>query len=160
MEGRRLRSLIGWLLVTGVAAAVAGLGSRDAAEFYATLARPAWAPPASVFGPTWTALYALMALSAWLVSRAPDADRRRRALGLYLAQLAVNAAWSWVFFRLQRGGWALAVILVLLALLVPTVVAFWRLRPLAGALLLPYLGWAAYATALMAAIERANPARL
>lgn len=155
-RGRSLAGLLGSLLVTATAATAGSLGSRNA-ELYRELARPVWAPPPELFAPAWTALYLLMAVAAWLVWRAPGNGRRRTALALYLAQLALNALWPWLFFHFRLGGWALVAIVVLVGLVAVTLARFWQVRALAGVLLLPYLGWVAYATALTAALWRANP---
>ncbi len=81
---------------------------RPAASFYATLVLPAWAPPAGVFGPAWTLLYAMMAIAAWLVWRERGWRGARPALWLYLVQLAINALWSWLFFGWKLGALAFA----------------------------------------------------
>ena len=120
-------------------------------------ARPEWAPPSSVFGPVWTVLYALMGIAAWLVWRERHTPGSRRALLLFGAQLVLNTLWSWLFFAWHQGGLAFLDIVVLWLLIVLTIVAFWRIRPLAGALLLPYLAWVTYAAALNLAVWRLNP---
>jgi len=148
------------LVVTGAAATAGALASVQAADFYQQLTQPRWAPPAAVFGPVWTALYLLMAVAAWLVIRTSGWPGARPAITLYLVQLAFNALWTWVFFRWRSGSLALLEILVLWTLLLLTVRAFWRARPLAGALLLPYLAWVTFATALTYALWRQNPAVL
>jgi len=153
-----LLGLLGWLVVAFAAGAVGAVASVDAASFYAQLSKPAWAPPAGVFGPVWSALYVLMGVAAWLVWRTPG--RQRAALGLFAVQLAANALWSWLFFAWHRGGLAAAEVLVLLALIVATVAAFWRIRPLAALLLMPYLLWVGFASALTWAVWRANPGLL
>jgi tryptophan-rich sensory protein len=98
-----------------------------------------------------------MAVAAWLVwkeGRKPDI---RRALSLYLLQLALNALWTWVFFAWRLGGWALAEISVLWVLILLTTIGFYRVRPLAGLLLVPYLAWVTFATVLNAVLWRMNP---
>ncbi|HET9669934.1 MAG TPA: TspO/MBR family protein [Casimicrobiaceae bacterium] len=152
--------LVGWLALTFVAAACGGIASIAAPAFYAQLARPSWAPPAGVFGPVWSTLYLLMAVAAWLVWRERGRRMRGVALGLYVAQLVVNALWSWLFFAWHDGALAFADVVVLLALIVLTLSAFVRVRGLAGILLVPYLAWVAFATALTWAVWRANPALL
>jgi tryptophan-rich sensory protein len=82
------------------------------------------------------------------------------ALGFFLAQLACNALWTWLFFAWRRGDWALADILVLAALIIITMTAFARVRPIAALLLVPYLLWVSYATALTAAVWQRNPTLL
>ena len=94
--------LLGWLFAAFAAAAVGAVASVDAPSFYAQLNKPSWAPPAGVFGPVWTVLYALMGVAAWLVWRSPGP--KRAALTLFGAQLAANALWSWLFFVQSACG--------------------------------------------------------
>ena len=154
----QLIGLLGSLLVAFAAGAVGAIASIDAASFYAQLSTPSWAPPAGVFGPVWSALYALMGVAAWLVWRSPG--RKRLALGLFGAQLAANALWSWLFFAWHRGALAAVEVLVLLALIVATMVAFWRSSRLAALLLVPYLLWVGFASALTWAVWQRNPGLL
>jgi len=162
----QLVGLLAWLLATFAAAAVGAVAAVDAASFYAQLSKPAWAPPAGVFGPVWSVLYALMAVAAWLVWRSVSstagstARSRAVALGLFGMQLAANALWSWLFFAWHRGALAAVEVLVLLALIVATVVAFWRISRPAGLLLLPYLVWVSFASVLTWAVWRSNPGLL
>lgn len=149
--------LLGCLLGVAAAAVLGGLASRGAPVFYAQLARPSWAPPAGVFGPVWSLLYTLMAVAAWLVAREPAAPGRRWALGLFVAQLAANALWSWLFFAWRDGRLAFVDVLLLLALVALTAWCFWRVRPLAGLLLLPYLAWVGFASVLTWAVWQRNP---
>ncbi|HEX2167687.1 MAG TPA: TspO/MBR family protein [Longimicrobiales bacterium] len=142
------------------AAAIGGLATQRAPEFYTTLSRPEWAPASSVFGPVWTVLYELMAIAAWLVWKEKGLRGASVPLGIYAVQLVLNALWSWLFFAWQRGLLAQIEIVLLLGLIAITLVAFWRVRPLAGVLLLPYLIWVAYATALTFALVSRNPALL
>ena len=148
--------LIGWMLVVFAAAAVGALSTRRARDFYAGLVKPSWAPPGWLFGPVWTVLYLLMAMAAWLVWRTAGWSGAALALSLFLAQLACNALWSWLFFAWRRGALAFAEIILLLALIVATVVAFYQVQTLAAVLLLPYLAWVAFATALTLVVWRAN----
>lgn len=154
--GAQALGLLGWLLLVAIAAAVGAIASASAPDFYGQLQRPGWSPPAWLFGPVWTTLYALMGIAAWLVWRTGRADIRG-ALWLFVAQLALNALWSWLFFAWHRGGLAFLDILLLWILVVATVVAFWRIRPLAGVLLLPYLAWISFAGALNLTVWRLNP---
>ncbi|MEW6613437.1 MAG: TspO/MBR family protein [Pseudomonadota bacterium] len=146
--------LAGWLAVTFAAA---GFGAQfSSPAWYESLQRPPWSPPSAVFGPVWTMLFLLMALAAWLVWRAHGFAGARMALSLYLLQLVFNAAWSWLFFgqrQIALGFWD---IVLLWLLILATLLLFWRRRPLAGALLLPYLLWVGYAGALNFAIWRLN----
>lgn len=149
-----------WLAVCFAAAAIGAAASIQASSFYLSLARPSWAPPASVFGPVWTVLYAAMAVAAWLVWREGGFRRARPALTLFLVQLALNALWSWLFFAWHRGAAAFGDIVLLWVLIVATLIAFWRIRPLAGALLVPYLLWVSFATALSYSVWQLNPQAL
>lgn len=150
--------LAGWLAVVFAAAAAGAVASVDAASFYASLRKPSWAPPASVFGPVWSTLYALMGIAAWLVWRSPGP--RGAALVLFGVQLAANVLWSWLFFAWHRGALAAVEVLVLLALIVATIVAFWRPSRLAALLLVPYLLWVGFASALTWAVWKGNPGLL
>ena len=154
---RQIIGLAGWLLLGFAAAAIGAVASAQAATFYQQLAQPAWAPPSSVFGPVWSVLYALMGIAAWLVWREGGWRRQRGVLSLFVIQLAINALWSWLFFAWHHGALAFADIVLLWLLIVATTVGFWRMRPLAGALLLPYLAWVSFATALNFAVWQLNP---
>lgn len=152
--------LVASLLIVFVTAAIGGIASAQAGAFYAELVRLAWAPPAGVFAPAWTTLYLLMAVAAWLVWRDRGLAGARHELLLYACQLVLNALWTWIFFAWRQGTWAFFEILGLWILILATLLAFWRVRPLAGALLLPYLGWVSFATALTWAAWQRNPALL
>lgn len=160
IQNSRFRAILGFIVIWGItfsAAAVGGWASANAAGFYGVLNKPSWAPPAAVFGPVWTVLYLLMAVAAWLVWKEHRTRENRRALTLYLLQLAFNALWTWLFFAWRQGGWALAEIGVLWSLILLTIVAFYRIRPSAGLLLVPYQVWVTFAAALNAALWRLNP---
>ena len=152
--------MIGWLAVSFVAAAIGGAATVRSGEFYTRLARPEWAPPSTVFGPVWTFLYTLMGIAAWLVWREGGVRAARKELSLFLVQLAFNALWSWLFFAWHSGAMAFVDIALLWVLIIATVIAFWRVRPLAGALLIPYLLWVSFAAALNYAVWQLNPAVL
>ena len=157
---KQVLGLLSWLILTFAAAAIGGVGSARAGTFYQQLVRPDWAPPAWLFGPVWIALYFLMGVAAWLIWRTHGFRRAGTALVLFVVQLAANALWTWLFFVWQQGALAFAEILLLWALIIGTVVAFWRLQPLAAALLLPYLAWVTFACALTFSIWKLNPAVL
>ena len=151
---------LGWFVVTTIAGAVGALASVRASSFYSALTQPVWAPPAWLFGPVWTALYLLMAIAAWMIWRTHGFGGARRGLTLFVAQLAANALWTWLFFAWRQGGLALAELVVLWVLIVMTITAFARLNRLAGALLLPYLAWVTFAGALNFSLWRMNPTSL
>jgi tryptophan-rich sensory protein len=149
--------LFGWLAIVFIAAAIGAAASVEASTFYAQLVRPVWAPPASAFGPVWSVLYLLMGVAAWLVWREQGASHRVAALTIFIAQLCANSLWSWLFFAWRNGVLAFAEVLVLLALIVATLAVFWRIRRLAGVLLLPYLAWVCLASALTWSVWQSNP---
>ena len=149
--------LFAWLLVSFAASAIGAVASIQAQSFYGQLAQPEWAPPPSLFGPVWTVLYALMAIAAWLVWRTGGFRDNRAALTLFLVQLVPNAIWSWLFFAWHQGALAFADIVLLWVLVAATLVAFWRVVPLAGALLLPYLLWVGFAAVLNYSLWQLNP---
>lgn len=141
-------------VVPVVAAAVIGnlATMPNITPWYDTLAKPPFNPPNWVFGPVWTALYVLMAWAFYRILRSPEGSARRRAIALFLVQMALNAIWSVAFFGLQWPAAGLAVILLLVAAIVATVHAFLAVDRIAGGALVPYLGWVAFATLLNASI--------
>ncbi len=151
---RSMLALLGWLALTFSAAAT-GVFVKTGG-WYATLAKPAWNPPGWLFGPVWTALYLMMAVAAWMVWRRGGWRAQRGPLTLYLTQWALNALWTPLFFGLHRPDWAFAEILILLLAILATLAAFWRVKPLAGALLIPYTVWTGFATLLNYTIWRMN----
>lgn len=154
---KQILGLIGWLVVSFAASAVGAVASIQARSFYSQLSQPAWAPPPSVFGPVWTVLYALMAIAAWLVWRRGGFRINRIALSFFLGQLILNALWSWLFFAWQLGALAFVDIVLLWILIVATLVSFWRVQLLAGALLIPYLLWVSFAAVLNYSVWQLNP---
>lgn len=159
-RSKQLLGLVGWLLLTFSAAGAGAVASANAGAFYQQLIQPAWAPPAWLFAPVWTALYALIGVAAWLVWKERGFRKARPALVLFIVQLAANALWTWLFFAWHLGTLALVEILFLWVLILTMVVTFWRVRPIAGALLLPYLAWVTFASALTYAIWQRNPGLL
>jgi tryptophan-rich sensory protein len=151
---RQVLALAGWLVLCFAASATAVFVSTQG--WFAQLAKPAWNPPAWVFGPVWTLLYAMMAVAAWLVWREGGWRAHGRALSLFLLQWVLNALWTPLFFGLHRPGPAFADIVALWMALAITVVCFGRVRRMAGVLLLPYLAWVTFAAALNFAIWRLN----
>ena len=138
--------LVVFLVITFCAPAFGVFGIPG--EWYASLNKPSWNPPSWIFGPVWTFLYISMAVAAWLVWKQGGWKSQRRALSLYGVQLMLNAAWTPLFFGLHLPGWAFLEILLLLAAVVATLLAFWKASRIAGGLLVPYLLWVSFASVL------------
>lgn len=149
--------LVFFLALCFSAAALGALGSMNAPEFYALLVQPAWAPSPRWFGPVWTVLYTMMACAAWLVWRKGPSKAVSIALFVFLLQLALNTLWSWLFFAWRSGAGAFAEIVLLWLMIALCIILFRRIQPLSGYLLLPYLAWVSFASALNFALWQANP---
>jgi translocator protein len=140
--------------------AIGALGSiptaRAIPSWYRSLDKPSWNPPDRIFGPVWTALYGLMGLALVLIRREARDSSANRAEAVFGLQLALNLAWSFVFFgnRSLRGG--LVVIGLLWVAIVATIAEFWRIKPAAALLLAPYLAWVSFASILNAEVTRRN----
>ena len=150
------RPLAGLAVFAAAVAATAVIGSLAAvssAAEYAQLRTPAWAPPSWLFGPVWTTLYVMIALSGWLFWKRHGTSRE---LVLFAVQLVLNAAWTPLFFAAGRYGLALVDIIALLVTILALIVAFGRKHKLAALLLVPYLAWVGFATALNASIVSLN----
>jgi tryptophan-rich sensory protein len=153
----------GWWTLAGFFGAcflVAGLGGLATATsvdtWYVGLAKPSFAPPDRLFGPVWTVLYAMIAVSGWLAWRAPSSVARTVGLRWYFLQLALNLLWSVIFFGLHATGAALIDIAALLLAIVVTMAYFWRVDRAAALLLVPYVAWVAFAAALNLSFYRLN----
>jgi tryptophan-rich sensory protein len=150
--GRSALALFGFLAACFLAAALGAFSPPG--EWYQQLNKPAWNPPAWVFGPVWTFLYASMAVAAWDVWRRPN---RGRALSWFWGHLLLNAAWSPIFFGLRRPGLAFAVIVLLALAVAATCRAFFKVSRSAGAAFVPYLAWVCFAAVLNGTLWRLNP---
>ena len=154
------RSLIGLGVALAVCFAASLLGSvltTPNLGWYATIEKPGFTPPNSVFPVVWTILFALMAVSAWLVWRAPaEEGDKKTALTWFGIQLVLNVAWSFAFFAMHSPIAGLAVILWLLVAIVLTMVFFDRVSRVAAFLLVPYLLWVGFAAGLNFALWALN----
>ena len=149
------RPLFVFLLVTlGVGAAASLFTTPQIPTWYAGLNHPAIAPPDWVFAPVWTTLYIVMAVAAWRVWRMTGL--RSTEMAAFAVQLALNFAWSVIFFGLHQIGAALTLIAALSLAILATAILFFRRDPLAGLLFSPYLAWVLFATALTHAFWRLN----
>jgi len=141
----------------GVVALFAFAGSRfRPGAWYSSLTRPAWTPPNWLFAPVWTILYLAIAVAGWLVWRGLPGSHLHAAVFIWVAQLVLNACWSWLFFGLHQPGYALVDILLLFALIVWFIAAAAPVSAVAAWLFVPYSLWVGFASALNLAIWHLN----
>lgn len=154
------RQLVGLVVSIGLCFAVAAIGSAmtipSIGTWYATLTKPSWNPPNWVFGPVWSTLYLCMAVAAWMVWRERGLYAAMIPLALFALQLALNCAWSGLFFALHKPWLAFADIVVLWFAIVATMVSFARVSSFASILLAPYLLWVTFATILNFTVAKMN----
>jgi translocator protein len=159
-QATRSRDTLGFAAFLALCLAASAVGGAATATsvgtWYQTLAKPPFNPPDWIFAPVWGALYFMMAFAGWRVWRRDGLRKAWAAMTLFALQLALNMAWSIVFFGLRSIGAALAEILVLLLAILATTVVLWQRDRIAGMLFIPYAGWVAFATVLNAAIWRLN----
>jgi benzodiazapine receptor len=153
-------SLVMLVLFIAICLGVAGAGaiftSGSVGDWYLTLQKPSWTPPSWLFGPVWTILYLMMAIAAWLIWRKWGLDKVGGALGLFAFQLALNAAWSPLFFGLKNPLAGLLDIIPLWVAILVTLLSFWKISPVAGLLMVPYWLWVTFAAGLNFAIWKLN----
>jgi tryptophan-rich sensory protein len=164
-RGRNARP--NWSVLAAFIASSAGAGalgalfspavSGSANHWYATLAKPAWAPPNSWFAPLWTVLYVMMGTSAWLIWRERYHRGRNAALAAYTLQILLNAAWSPLFFGARNIGAGLFVSVALWSSIAWTMREFAAVKAAAAWMLAPYLIWIGFASALNLALWKLNP---
>lgn len=158
MNKKDLKSLIVFLCICFAVEILAGFWTNQTVStWYPTLNKPSWNPPSWVFGPAWTILYTLIAIAGWLIYKSESSRERTVALTLFGIQLFLNFIWSYLFFSLRNPLLGLIDILLLLLFVVLTIFAAWKVRRLAGLLLIPYLLWLLYATSLNLSIWLLNP---
>lgn len=129
--------------------------------WYESLQRPWFSPPGWLFGPVWTVLYIMMGVAAWIAYVGVRRGGGGRVLGVYFVQLALNAAWTPVFFGLRWPLGALVVIVLMWVMIGVTVWVFWSVRRVAGVLMLPYWAWVSFAAVLNGSLwwlNRGGPA--
>lgn len=148
-------ALVGFFVVVLAAASTGGIFRPGA--WYASLNKPVWCPPNWLFAPAWAVLYVMIAISGWLVWRAAGFGGAAAALAIYALQLVLNAAWSGIFFGLQRMGLALVELALLWVSILATIIAFSAHDALAAWLLVPYLAWVTFAGGLNYALVSLNP---
>ena len=155
-----IRRISGLAISIGIVFCVAWIGgsftNMSVSNWYPTLNKPAWTPSGSTIGLVWTILYSTMAVAAWMVWLSGGLIEQRRPLGIYAVQLFLNAGWSFLFFGLRSPGLALVEIVVLWIAILVTLISFWRVSRVAGALMIPYLLWVSFAAFLNFLIWRLN----
>lgn len=156
MSAKNIVSLVVFLAIClGIAAVSGQVTIANIPTWYDSLAKPSFTPPNGVFGPVWTLLYILVAISGWMVWRkigfTPD-----RPLIVYALQLCLNFAWSFIFFGMHMLGLAVADVLLLLIMIGWNIVLFWRVDRVAAVLLVPYFAWVSFASALNIAVWQLN----
>ncbi|NBS41738.1 tryptophan-rich sensory protein [bacterium] len=158
MNAKNIGALAAWIGVSELAGVVGSAFTFSAiSDWYAFLNKPFFSPPNWLFGPVWTTLYAMMGVAAFLVWRHGwKKPETRHALTAFGVQLALNALWSILFFGARRIDLALIEIVALWIAIVLTIVRFSRVSPKAAALLLPYLAWVSFASALNVALWTLN----
>ena len=129
-----------------------------APKWYRQLTRPNWAPPTWLFGPVWTVLYVMIAVAGWRLSLGLPAAAAVAALTAWTVQIALNAGWTPLFFGLKRPDLGFYVIATLWVAIVATIVLAWPVDTLAAWLMLPYLAWVSFASALNFSVWRLNGA--
>ncbi len=158
--GRQWPSFLVLVACLAICFVAAGIGSAltlpQIPTWYEGLVKPWFNPPNTVFGPVWTILYALMAVAMWRVWMRSSGDVRTRAAGIFALQLALNVAWSAVFFAAHSPGAGLIVIVALLAAIIATIFVFTPIDRLAAWLFAPYLAWVSFASVLNGAVFALN----
>lgn len=150
-------SLIAFILLCLTIEIIGGFWTKESvSSWYPTLIKPSWTPPDWVFGPVWSLLYLMIAISGWLIYQAEHSHQRTIALILFGVQLALNFIWSFLFFSLKSPILGLIDIVLLCLLISLTIVKAWPVRPMASLLLIPYLIWVLYAASLNAGIWLLN----
>ena len=151
---------IGLVIFIAICMGAAALGAMattpEIESWYKTIEKPSWNPPNWIFGPVWTTLYVMMAIAAWVVWKPAGFKAAAAPLTLFAIQLALNIAWSWIFFGMHQPGWAFAEIVILWLAIVATTVAFFRCSKVAGWLMVPYLAWVSFASVLNFTLWRLN----
>jgi tryptophan-rich sensory protein len=148
--------LVSVLLVLTVGSLAGMFTAQAIPEWYESINRPSFSPPNYLFGPVWTILYMLMGISLFLIWKEPTSKKRNLAMLVFLLQLVLNFSWSILFFSFGRIGLALVEIILLWFNIVLMVVMFYRIKPLAAYINIPYLLWVTFATILNASFYLLN----
>ncbi len=158
MQLKKFLRLAASIILCQGAGFVGSLFTRQSVStWYAEIRKPFCTPPSWVFAPAWTILFILMGVSLWLVwEKGLEGRKNKKALVLFFIQLALNIAWSWLFFGLRSPLYALIEITVLWGAIMVTMISFYKISKKAACLLLPYLLWTGFALALNLSIYLLN----
>ncbi|MBX3006853.1 MAG: tryptophan-rich sensory protein [Melioribacteraceae bacterium] len=149
MSGSNIFKLIVSLIIPLSVGAVAGMFTSQAVPtWYASLNRPSFSPPNWVFGPVWTSLYILLGISFFLIWKESSSPKRNQAIKIFAIQMLLNFAWSFIFFYFNMIGIALIEIILLWFSIFAMIYLFYKIKPLAAYLNIPYLLWVSFATIL------------
>ena len=149
MKANQLIKLVASLLLPLAVGGIAGIFTTEAIPgWYASLNQPSFNPPNWVFGPVWTMLYIILGFSLFLIWKLPSGKERNQAIIVFMVQLIFNFCWSFFFFYFKMIGLALLDIVVLWIMIVAMLVRFYKLKPVAAYINIPYLLWVTFATAL------------
>ena len=149
MKKIKITDLLIFIVGTELVGVLSGIIAGNSFSFYKEIVRPPFSPPGWIFPIVWIILYALMGISAYFIYTSKATVRQKNfALAVYAIQLVVNFLWSIVFFRLEMVGLSVIIILLLLLLIVVMICVFYRIRPVAAYLNIPYLLWTAFASYL------------
>jgi len=151
---KKILGLVGWILLCSLAGI---FGAQfEPGTWYQLLNKPAWTPPNWIFPVVWPILYILMGISVWMIWKMKETSLWQTEFTWFFVQLILNALWSWIFFGMHMIGTGLAEILLLWVSILFTTLLFWKRNHTAGILLMPYLAWVSYASALNFAIWHLN----
>jgi tryptophan-rich sensory protein len=152
MKANQIIKLVASLLLPLAIGGIAGIFTTEAIpEWYASLNQPSFNPPNWIFGPVWTTLYVILGISLFMIWKMESSKKRNQAILIFMAQLLLNFGWSFCFFYFKMIGLALIEIVVLWSIIVLMLTRFYKLKPLAAYLNIPYLLWVTFATVLNAA---------
>ena len=153
MRTSNILTIIVCIALPLIAGSISGIAtSGNINTWYAALVKPVFNPPGFLFGPVWTALYIMMGISLFLIWRSPPGDARSYALFIFGIQLALNFAWSFIFFHFKQTGWAFFEIIFVWISVLAMIIIFRRINKTAAFLQIPYLLWVTFASVLNGAI--------
>ena len=157
MNASQILKLIASILLPLALGAIAGMfTSQSIPDWYATLNRPSFNPPNWIFGPVWTTLYLLMGISLFLIWKQDAGKERNLAIFVFIIQQALNFGWSFIFFYFNMIGLALIEIVFLWISIVIMIRLFYKIKPWAAFINIPYLLWVAFAAILNASYYLLN----